>query len=129
MTDISGLDKVELLHELWKNQTVAPFFAGRGSSPSFDRNDAIKALKNYIDYFCGRAIKANLSGDTADFGSYNRDTKTPAEDVIDNFRSGKRIRCAPTAPKCIFKPYGKPMLGDDGTIMCAHCGFFKRDHF
>ena len=63
--DISGLDKVELLKRLWINIKPASFFTNRPdvSVPSFNEGAAKDAVKKYIDYFQGRAIKMDLSGD------------------------------------------------------------------
>ena len=36
------------------------------SLPQFDEIEAKKAVIEYIDYFCERAIKCDLSGDTVD---------------------------------------------------------------
>ncbi len=70
--DISGLDKVELLHNLWRGGEVAGFYGG-GMSPSFNVERAQKAVAGYIDYYDGRAMKTDLSGDTAESWLYNRD--------------------------------------------------------
>lgn len=50
--------------------------------PSFNNVDAVEAVKGYIDYFCDRCIKSNLSGDTADTSLYNRDAGSGAFDKI-----------------------------------------------
>jgi len=72
--DISGLDKGKLLYCLWKGQMVAGFFTASGiSPPDFDKSTADKAALSYIDYFKGRAIKTDLSGDTVDPWLYDRD--------------------------------------------------------
>jgi hypothetical protein len=63
MLSIQNLSKVDLLYEMWKHQRVASFF-GEGKGPDFDVEAAKDAVKGYVDYFCGRAIKTNLSEDT-----------------------------------------------------------------
>ena len=76
MTDISGLDKVELLSQLWQNNKPASFFKTTTlvMPPSFDRKRAEAAVtEDYIDYFCGRCIKCDLSGDTVNPWGYDRD--------------------------------------------------------
>jgi len=80
MISIQDLSKVELLFHMWKNQKVASFFtASRTASPVFDpvvdQNKALEAItQGYIDYFMGRAIKTDLSGDTISSSfAYNRD--------------------------------------------------------
>ena len=72
--NISGLDKVKLLHALWEKQVPASFFSMNGETPpKYDHDSAKKAVKCSIDYFCGRAIKANLSEDIVNPSLYNRD--------------------------------------------------------
>lgn len=62
---IAGLDKAKLLRKLWDNSRPAPFFATNNvPAPPFDSKEVDKALKGEIDYFCGRLIRCNLSGDT-----------------------------------------------------------------
>uniref|UniRef100_A0A6C0IDY5 Uncharacterized protein n=1 Tax=viral metagenome TaxID=1070528 RepID=A0A6C0IDY5_9ZZZZ len=63
MLSIQNLSKVDLLYEMWKHQRAASFFGG-GKGPDFDYEAAKDAVKGYVDYFCGRAIKTNLSEDT-----------------------------------------------------------------
>lgn len=72
--NISGLDKVELLQRLHRGQIIAGFFAGNPSlAPAFDVDKAADAVTSYIDYFCGRAIKTDLSKDSVDPRLYDRD--------------------------------------------------------
>jgi hypothetical protein len=64
--DIKGIDKVILFKNLWQNQVVAGFFTNMPYlAPKFNEAEAQEAVLEYIDYFCGRAIKCDLSGDTA----------------------------------------------------------------
>lgn len=72
--DISGLDKVELLHRLWQASTPAMFFAAkRVPPPDFSREVAEKAVTDYIDYFAGRLIKMDLSEDRIHPFCYDRE--------------------------------------------------------
>lgn len=72
--DISGVDKVELLKAMWTAQKPAAFFSlYRVKAPGFDDEAAEDATKKYIDYFSGRAIKSDLSGDTVNPFGYDRD--------------------------------------------------------
>jgi hypothetical protein len=75
--NIAGINKVELLHALWKASKVAPFYASCDAVglkvPNFDLDKAGKAVHDYIDYFQGRLIKMDLSGDTLDPSGYDRD--------------------------------------------------------
>ena len=70
--NIIGLDKVKLLKALWENQIVASYFA-LIEEPSFDYDLAKRVTGGYIDYFQGRAIKCNLSGDFVNPRLYDRD--------------------------------------------------------
>lgn len=71
--DITNIDKVKLLEALWNNSKPAVFLSMRGLVVDFDRNQAIIAVNGYIDYFCGRCIKTDLSGNTALSYAYDRD--------------------------------------------------------
>lgn len=69
---IKGLEKVKLLKALWEGAKPAAFFTKHGiQTPTFDESVAIDAIKSYIDYYSGRCIKTDLSGDTADPTSYD----------------------------------------------------------
>lgn len=60
--NISGVDKVKLLAILWHGQIKAGYFAANfKNAPGFDKEGAVKAVTGYIDYYCGRAIKTDLS--------------------------------------------------------------------
>lgn len=76
IVDIHGLDKATLLLEMWLNQAPAAFFAMNNQcAPGFDKASARNvAAKGYIDYFCGRCIKTDISGDAADPEMYDRDS-------------------------------------------------------
>lgn len=65
--DISGLDKVALLHALWSYMESAVFFKFSSMSvPTVDTEDANKAVSSgHIDYFSGRLIKTDLRGPDA----------------------------------------------------------------
>ena len=71
---IAEKNKKELLHALWKYAKPAAFFTMHGlPGPAFEEAEAEKAVKGYIDYFCGRCIKIDLRGDTADPSAYDND--------------------------------------------------------
>ena len=86
--NISGLSKVDLLERLWTRIKPATFFAFNPSAaPSFNKEEAKKAVEVYIDYFCGRCIKSDLSGDTAYTFLYNRNAGNGAfEKVVEGMR-------------------------------------------
>ena len=74
--DIKGIDKVQLLEELWTAQKVASWFLFHPVQvPPFDRVKAKEAVakQDDIDYFQGRAIKLNLTNDSIDPWVYDRD--------------------------------------------------------
>ena len=77
--DIKDLNKVELLQALWERQIVPPGSMGifQGAKTKWTESDSERALeqieKGYIDYFKGRVIKTDLSGDTVNPRSYDRD--------------------------------------------------------
>lgn len=86
--DIKGIDKVVLLKNLWQNQVVAGFFTNIPHlAPKFNEAEAQKAVLEYIDYFCGRAIQCNLSGDTANPKMYDRDAGAGGFPTSDQFSS------------------------------------------
>ena len=87
--NIEGIDKVTLLKELWSKQIVASFFITNDlPPPPFDEVLATKAVKKFIDYFCGRAIKSNLSKDEVDTTNYNRDAGEGVfEDIVKKLRN------------------------------------------
>lgn len=87
--DISGLDKVALLQKMWANMKPAAFFSMNSfvPVPSFDETQAKEAVKNYIDYFCGRCIKTDLSKDEVDPWGYDRDAGSGAlQKIVDSMR-------------------------------------------
>ena len=86
--NISGLSKVELLERLWTRMKPAAFFTLYPSLvPSFHKDEAKKAVEGYIDYFCGRCIKSDLSGDTVNTSFYNRDAGDGVfEKVVEGMR-------------------------------------------
>ena len=78
---IKKFNKVELLRLLWENQKSASFYGGRG--PSFNVDGAKEAIdRGYIDYFCGRAIKCDLSKDVANSRLYDRDSDKTFKEII-----------------------------------------------
>ena len=71
---IVGKDKMKLLRALWEHAKPAVFFQMHGlPGPAFEEAEAEKAVKDYIDYFCGRCIKIDLRGDTANPSAYDND--------------------------------------------------------
>ena len=72
--------KVVALHKLWTAAPVASFYSMQGvTPPTFDEETAKKAVDGFIDYFCGRMIKADFAEfvvfDASIFGAYDRDQR------------------------------------------------------
>lgn len=77
--NIEGINKVQLLKALWLKSSPASFFSnGLISPPSFDDRTAEAAVLQYIDYFCGRCIKCDLTTNEVDPYLYDRDFGTGA---------------------------------------------------
>jgi hypothetical protein len=138
--DIKGVDKVALLQELWSGVKPAAFFAGHPSLiPPFNTAMARDAVGGYIDYFQGRCIKTDLSKETANPGMYDRDAgagafaKAVARARATPVRTPKplpapALKCPDGSGKT-FEPFGEAMLpGKEGTVMCAHCGWWSQQH-
>jgi len=86
---IKGLNKIALLKALWENMRPAAFFNSFDVilAPPFDVKAAEKAVKSYIDYFNGRCIKCDLSGDEVDPWLYDRDAGAGAfQKIVDGLR-------------------------------------------
>src|SRR5437868_5478683 len=72
--DIEGIDKEKLLWNLWKNSKPALFFIVNKIEPTdYDQIKAKKAVDGYIDCFCGKFIRCDLSGNSVDPSMYDRD--------------------------------------------------------
>lgn len=72
--DITGLDKKEVLKQLWLGSEPAVVFAMNSSEPpGYSSEEAEKAIKEgYVDYLCGRAIKSPINTDKLDSWKYDR---------------------------------------------------------
>ena len=81
--NIKGIRKTELLKALWEKSSIAGFYPMTGlKAPEFDEKRAEEAVKGYIDYFQGRVIKCNISGDTAIPYLYDRDNGPGLFEII-----------------------------------------------
>ncbi len=70
--DITGLNKVSVLHVLWDHQIPASFFTANNiPSPEFDPVEAEDAINGYVDYLCGRCMKIDISKDFIDSMRYD----------------------------------------------------------
>lgn len=85
---IEDVSKLDLLYLLWKYQWPASFYASSGKTPPpFDWGGAYPATKGYIDYYAGRAIKADLSAPCIDCRLYERDSHVECGVIIEELRS------------------------------------------
>ena len=97
LIDISKLNKVDLLHALWRASKLAIFYSTDVAvnagikAPDFDLVAAEQAVREgHIDYFQGRAIKMDLSKDTTDPSCFDRDYGVGAASrVIATFEQAK----------------------------------------
>ena len=87
---IKGLDRVQVLRELWRKQQVHGFGGFDGGILDDWTPDSLEyareAVMRYIDYFQGRAIKMYLIADCIDPQLYDRDTSWKAKDTIAKLR-------------------------------------------
>lgn len=94
MINIKDIDREELLYQLWLKQKPAAYFSmmGRQSLP-YDRTTAKASADRdgYVDYACGRCIKATIfGGDEVDPSLYDRDAGAGTfQEVVDKLRAGK----------------------------------------
>ena len=88
LIDISHLSKDELLLALANVGKSAGYFGGSPPPLPTEILDK-KILEEYIDYYMGRVIKANLSGDTVDPWGYDRDNGQGAfQRVVNSLQGG-----------------------------------------
>lgn len=94
MIDIKGLDKALVLKALYDNSVVQGlgFLQARTSVTLEDHKAEIERLSAtgahlYFDYYHGRVMKVNITGDRFDPYLYDRDLGTgAAADAIDSIR-------------------------------------------
>ena len=91
MISIKGLCKITILKKMWERTNIATFILIHGTrAPSFDEKSAEKAVTGYIDYFCGRPIKIDLSKDEVNPRLYDRDAgQGTFEQIISEIKSCK----------------------------------------
>lgn len=94
MINIKDIDREELLYQLWLKQKSAAFFSMAGIRPPLYDRVAAKASARpdgYVDYACGRCIKATIfGGDEVDPSLYDRDAGAGTfQEVVDKLRAGK----------------------------------------
>lgn len=74
--DIKGLDKKEILKAMWENMKPASFYTFQNLSPP--EYAAPTHPLEYLDYYRGRRIKTDFSGDALDPRLYDRDAGSGA---------------------------------------------------
>lgn len=82
--DISGICKTKLLRAMWD---VAPDFVARnlGIANPWE-NPSPDDIGSYIDYYQGRPIKTDISGDSADSWLFDRDSSIPLAKIVAQLR-------------------------------------------
>jgi hypothetical protein len=86
--DIHGVDKVALLHMLWKGGVTKPWYVK--TLPAFDfKGAAVAVTASHIDYFGGCAIKCCLSGDTAEPDRDAGGTAGKFQQIVNALKKGK----------------------------------------
>jgi hypothetical protein len=91
--DISGLDKKDVLKQLWLGSEPAIVFLSRGiEPPEYDPKEADKVIeKGYVDYLCGRAIKTELRTDKLENYKYDKyNGEGSMQKAIDLLREQKK---------------------------------------
>ncbi|MDE7345128.1 MAG: hypothetical protein K2N48_00110 [Muribaculaceae bacterium] len=95
MIDITGLDKAELLLELWNGSHAQSmsFFGQFTTQPSIDdARSFLESANYYADYFNGRVIKVDFRGDKVDGRLYDRNYGQGAcERIIMNLKKKKGL--------------------------------------
>jgi hypothetical protein len=92
MVDVTGIDRKELLEALWNNAQPAAFYILQNiDPPPFKLESAMKTTHGtYVDYACGRCIKADVfrKEDVIDPRLYDRDHGEGAfQRVVDSLKS------------------------------------------
>ena len=135
--NIQGLNKVDLLRALWNEVMPASFFVSNPQKiPEFDSNVAETIVQHYIDYFCGRAIKCDISKNVANPTGYDRGTAPGTfQRIATDLRSNVGIPTRQIQLKCpcssgnVFVPFGSAMLpGKPSSVVCANCGHWQSQH-
>ena len=84
--DIKGISKVQLLQHLWENTSIPGLLGFLTPSIPFSKHGAEEAVKRDIDYYQGRPIKCDISGDTAYTRLYDRDSSKSFKDIVNDIR-------------------------------------------
>jgi hypothetical protein len=93
MVDVTGINRDDLLKALWENSKPASFFSFNPvAAPKFDLDDAKRSTQSggYVDYACGRCIKAAIYGnsDTIDPFGYDREYGSGSfQKIVDKLKS------------------------------------------
>jgi hypothetical protein len=90
--DITGLDKKEILKQLWLGSEPAIVFTMNNiEPPKYNEKEAELAIeKGYVDYLCGRAIKSEIGTNKLDSYIYDKYNGYGAmEEAVDIVRNKK----------------------------------------
>ena len=88
MISIKDMNKAAVLCALHRGTRTQGMAALHDHTPTIAEAEQAIA-RGYVDYFAGRPIKADFSGDTLDPFLYNRDAgQGTAERIIDGLRTG-----------------------------------------
>lgn len=118
-TDIKGIDKGALLHGLWAAAKTAA--ALRGIAVTYEQPSAEELKAGVFDYWCGRVIKSDISGDTCDSWTYDRDNGTGAfQTVVNRLRSGGTIKKVPQICAAC-QGCAATRRTSRGSAVCAEC--------
>jgi len=104
---IKGLDKAEVLRALWEAMLPAAFFRMSGAPVPGWETPSPDVLEGYIDYYNGRCIKADLTGDSFDPRPFDRDSPVKAALVIAGLRGaaggagGDAVRLTEPVPRTV----------------------------
>ncbi len=86
MIDIKGMNKAAILCALHRGTRTFGMAAMHDHTPTITEAEQAIA-RGYVDYFAGRPIKADFSGDTLDDRLYDRDAGNgTASRIIDGLR-------------------------------------------
>ena len=89
MVSISGLNKAQVLKTLWENSKAQGMSFLALPKEGLRLSDCAARLTqhNYVDYFAGKVIKVDFSGDSFDTWGYDRDNgEGAAQRAVDSLR-------------------------------------------
>ena len=86
--NITGIDKLYLLRQLWENSSSSEWTETFHYRPFIVKEAEKKLAKNdFIDDFCGRPIKSNLSTNLVSSKLYDKVSSKAFEEIVKEIRS------------------------------------------